>query len=172
MNFFIADLHLLHQHCLEYEGNVFTSVEDRVSAIVSRWNSVVSAQDTVYVLGDVCCTHSASLELEAAGIVAGLHGTKVLVRGNHDYLRTAAMSRQFVKIADIVEVDDCVLCHYPLMVWNRQHYGRRHMYGHMHLQPLPHKLPGSCCVSACLPHMDYTPRTLTELESYFEKGVM
>ncbi len=49
--------------------------------IIQKWNSVVKKDDTVYHLGDV---GFGSLE-EVKGLIEKLNGTKILLRGNHDF---------------------------------------------------------------------------------------
>lgn len=48
--------------------------------IVSRWNSVVSNADTVYILGDLAMGKIN----ESLSYVSQLNGTKILLPGNHD----------------------------------------------------------------------------------------
>ena len=49
--------------------------------IIQRWNSVVKNDDTVYHLGDV---GFGSVET-VKSLVGMLNGTKILIRGNHDF---------------------------------------------------------------------------------------
>lgn len=80
---FTADLHLGHARLLELSparGAAFASVEQMDAALVANWNDVVAPDDTVWVLGDVDM-HGKPANLAR---IAGLHGTKLLVSGNHD----------------------------------------------------------------------------------------
>ena len=52
MNFFTSDLHFGHANVIEYCNRPFTSVSDMNGELIRRWRQVVSAGDTVYVLGD------------------------------------------------------------------------------------------------------------------------
>ena len=81
--FFTADLHLGHARLLELSparGAAFTSVEHMDTALIDNWNAVVGPEDTVWVLGDVDM-HGKEPTL---AMVERLHGTKILVCGNHD----------------------------------------------------------------------------------------
>jgi calcineurin-like phosphoesterase family protein len=48
--------------------------------LIARWNEIVAPADTVWVLGDVAMGHIA----DTLPRVRHLHGTKILVTGNHD----------------------------------------------------------------------------------------
>ena len=78
--YFTADLHLGHRNIISYCDRPFRDVDDMNAGLVARWNDTVRPGDEVIVLGDVAMGRiDASLAL-----VAGLHGRKVLVAGNHD----------------------------------------------------------------------------------------
>lgn len=50
---FTADTHFSQQRTLELSKRPFDSVAQMDKQIIDNWNSVVSAEDTVYHLGDV-----------------------------------------------------------------------------------------------------------------------
>ena len=79
MRFFTSDLHDFHRNVINYCNRPYKDVEEQHEHIVSTWNSMISKDDTVYVLGDV------SLNLNVAcRLVQKLNGYKILVPGNHD----------------------------------------------------------------------------------------
>ena len=53
MNYYISDLHLLHENVLRFDNRPFDSIEQMQETIVNNWNSKVTNGDTVYILGDV-----------------------------------------------------------------------------------------------------------------------
>jgi len=72
----ISDTHLFHTKMTELCGRP----EDFTEQIVMNWNNMVAPDDLVYHLGDV----GFYKKCECAGLMSGLPGTKILIRGNHD----------------------------------------------------------------------------------------
>ncbi len=52
--FVISDLHLGHENILKFCERPYSSIEEHDAHIISSWNSVVSSDDNVYMLGDFC----------------------------------------------------------------------------------------------------------------------
>ena len=97
----------------------------------NNWNERLKDEETVYVLGDAFFKgEAASIE-----IMERLNGHKRLIRGNHDRVR-GKLSLHWDAINDYDEIKDgeyqVVLSHYPMMFYNRQHYGAVMLYGHVH----------------------------------------
>jgi calcineurin-like phosphoesterase family protein len=93
--YFTADLHLGHRNIISYCDRPFRDVDEMNAGLVERWNDTVRPGDEVIVLGDVAMGRiDASLAL-----IAGLHGRKVLVAGNHD--RCWAGHRRGVEAATV-----------------------------------------------------------------------
>lgn len=51
--FYISDMHFGHANCLSFDNRPLISVDEMGVELIRRWNSVVSAGDLVYVLGDM-----------------------------------------------------------------------------------------------------------------------
>lgn len=104
-------------------------------ALIKNWNSVVSPNDTVYILGDVFfCQPS-----EAAQILSRLNGKKHLVYGNHDkQIKSNRHVQQYFEVIhpDLYEkkIEDhfVTMCHYPMMSWNKSFHGSFQLHGHIH----------------------------------------
>lgn len=139
--FFTADLHLLHERVIQYSKRPFKNKDHMTEELVSAWNRVVSLADATYVLGDVALGNSSA----AASILRRLNGTKHLIAGNHDARSVESQeflacfqsvgSLETIKIADQSAPNGfqlAVLCHYPMMVWDRSHYGAWQLHGHCH----------------------------------------
>lgn len=175
--FYIADWHYGHANIMAFDNRPFKTLEEMNETLVERWNSVVSAGDIVYVLGDMFwCNADKSMP-----ILDELNGQKFLINGNHDRCNDNRFLKKFVKVTEYLEVEDgdkrVVLCHYPIPCFKNHFYGWYHLYGHVHNsfewnmmehdKYLMQKLYGHKCqmynVGAMLPYMDYTPRTLEQI---------
>lgn len=96
MIFVIADLHLGHYNVLKYQPTRFEFcgktpesdpkevLEAFESALIEKWNKVVSKTDTVYVLGDLMFSYSKD---QLRDFLSKVNGIKHLVMGNHDTFR-------------------------------------------------------------------------------------
>lgn len=174
--FFISDLHFGHEKAIIFDNRPFKNIEDMDRALVSNWNGVVSADDTVYILGDV----SWYAAEKTAKILHSLKGTKILIKGNHDYfVRDELCKSEFKEIRDYKEIklngDDIILSHFPIMMFNKQMYNAIHLYGHVHTAPDYYRLlsyiedikevhPCNMYNVGCMiDYMNYTPKTLEQI---------
>lgn len=181
--FYIADWHYGHANVIGFDNRPFLNVEEMNIELIRRWNSVVSAGDLVYILGDMFWCKSS----EAIPILKQLNGQKILIKGNHDRCNDGEFKKQFVEIAEYLEVEEdgkakVVLCHYPIPCFKNHFYGQYHMYGHVHtsfehnmmlnVRRQMEQLYGHRCrmlnVGAMMPYMDYTPRTFAELKPFLD----
>ena len=77
--FFTADTHFGDHRTINIARRPFADTAAMDAALIERWNAVVGPQDVVWHLGDV-----ARRPADVAGLLARLHGTKHLLRGNND----------------------------------------------------------------------------------------
>ena len=175
---YISDPHWGHANVIGFDNRPFTSIEQMNDELVERWNRAVDPGDTVYVLGDMFWL----TPQKAMPIMEQLNGQKFLVKGNHDRWHDAKFDKMFVKIDEYMEVKDngrnVVLCHYPIPCFKNHFYGWVHLYGHVHnsfewnmmehqrflMEELYDRQCNMINVGAMMPWMDYTPRTLDEIE--------
>jgi calcineurin-like phosphoesterase family protein len=78
--FFTSDLHFGHANVIAYSDRPFADVGQMNAALVAAWNTVVAADDEVWVLGDLAMGRID----ETLPIATQLVGRKHLVVGNHD----------------------------------------------------------------------------------------
>ena len=134
MTFFTADLHLGHANILQHCDRPFGSVEEMDETIIANWNSRVTNKDDVWILGDFAFRTAVSAE----AYLKNLNGHKHLVKGNHDksWMKGLDVAKYFETVNEIAETNvehhKLVLCHYPMMSWNRSHYGSYLVFGHIH----------------------------------------
>ena len=135
--FFTADTHFGDHRTINIHRRPFASSAEMDAALVAGWNATVGPSDEVWHLGDV-----ARHVRDVAALLAGLNGTKHLVRGNNDAPDIAGVPgwssvRDYAELT--VEGTLLVLCHYPFRSWNGQHRRSVNLHGHSHgkLKPLP-----------------------------------
>ena len=136
--FYISDTHFNHRNILKFDDpqHFFTSIEEHDKYIINAWNCAVKKQDTVYFLGDLGYLKKD----EAIKVLSLLNGNKYIIKGNHDKTWIHEMpkySQTRVKgVYDYLKISDngrkVILCHFPIMMWDGQHAGFYHIYGHVH----------------------------------------
>ena len=195
--YYISDLHLNHENAINFDNRPFNSLAEMHQTIENRWNETVTNEDYVYILGDIIWIKNE----DVISLLARLRGHKILIQGNHDHraLQDLRVRNQFEEIKLYDEIRDVVngkqvdviLSHYPIFMWNKQHKGSYHLYGHVHnsrehqyyvdtLKNLKTSIdesnksigreenfkPIAVNVGCMLPYMNYTPRTLEEVIPY------
>lgn len=139
MIWFSSDLHFDHRNlCLKHRK--FRSVDYMNKLIIDNCNSVIGNNDEFYILGDISF---AKLD-KTIELVSQLNGKKHLILGNHDkYLAKKKEFRElFLSVDHYREIDvyhkdtgekqRICMSHYPMLVWNRSHYGSVALHGHCH----------------------------------------
>lgn len=129
--FFTSDLHFGHKNIIRFDNRPFATVEEMDQTLINNWNKKVKSEDLVYILGDI----SWYSDKQTAEIMNQLSGRKILIKGNHDRVH-GQVKRCFEEITDYKEIiiggNHIVLCHYPIIFFNRHHYGSYMFYGHVH----------------------------------------
>ena len=129
--FLTADWHIADPR-FELMGRPFTTVDEAIRTLVSNHNTIVSKDDTVYVVGDVCY-QKAPEYLDRASL---FNGRKILIRGNHDRgITDEQFKKHFATVipegygVDLeVEGIKCYATHYPTKGKN----DRFNLVGHIH----------------------------------------
>jgi len=145
---FTADQHFGHDNIRGYTNRPYDSVLEMDEDLIRRWNGVVDQYDTVYHLGDFTL---GSVEL-AKQYFQRLNGTVHILSNpwHHDTRWINKTSECITKSGSSVLIESSLevleikelgkdnyplaisLCHYPLAVWDRKHYGAWHLHGHSH----------------------------------------
>lgn len=104
--YFTSDLHLFHDRVIEYSNRPFTTVAEMHETLIARWNATVPSYGVVYVLGDVGTSNIEKLR----SILNRLHGSLILISGNHDASNHAMFKAGF----------SCVLYSATLFIANKR----------------------------------------------------
>ena len=146
---FIGDTHWGHAGILRYQPNRrYSSIEAMDNDYIERWNASVKPGDLVYHLGDLAFVNRVE---DLKEYIDQLNGQIIWVTGNHDHLArkvpAKALMNTIPKLAKIVSYEEItvtddeieeghkqriIMCHYPLLSWNRKAYGAWHLFGHVH----------------------------------------
>lgn len=136
--FFTSDLHFYHRNIVQYTNRgVDTTQESHDEWLISLWNKQVTNQDTVYQLGDFCFNRKKIEDFQK--ITNRLNGNIICIKGNHcdrDVLKKSGKEWYDLKSKWFTlpsgEKQYIVMCHYALEIWERQHHGAFHLFGHSH----------------------------------------
>lgn len=137
-DFFTSDTHFGHANVIKYSNRPYASKEEMDEKMIANWNSVVKPTDRVFHLGDF----SFASENRTMTILDQLVGEKHLIFGNHDksLRKSKGVQQRFVWCRDYHEMygqvdgEDIklVLCHYPMITWNKSGRGSYMLHGHCH----------------------------------------
>ena len=168
MNLYISDLHFGHANVIRFDHRPFSDVDQMDQTMMYLWNTRVSANDEVYIIGDFCyrSKHSPDWYLRQ------LRGHKHLIEGNHDneIMNCSKAYKYLESIEKMRHITDdekeICLCHYPLAEWYNSRHGSWLIYGHIHaakdevydfMRKREHALNAAACIN------NYTPASMNEL---------
>ena len=168
MNLYISDVHFGHRAVIDFEPRPFLDVDEMDRALIQLWNSRVTKNDQVYILGDMFFHN----EKPFSWYLRQLKGQKHLIIGNHcrKLLKDSEAMSYFVSVDHYLEVTDdkkrIILSHYPHAEWNGFYRESWHIYGHIHnrtdttyhyMKQFDRALNAAACIN------NYTPSSLNEL---------
>lgn len=150
---FWSDLHLFHKSAIRARG--FEDADAMNRDLLSKC-SHLKKTDTLFLLGDI----SFGKFEQTKEWLSEIPSRKVLVMGNHDSGLAKHLEKLFDEVHKLLRIKavsytgpewqrtksdqvDIVCCHFPLLVWDKAHYGSWHLHGHCHgnLQwPGPHEV--------------------------------
>ena len=142
--YFTGDLHFGHANILQHSPKrPYSATVDIVAHdawLLDLWKSTVGKKDMVYILGDLTFLKSE----DARHLLEKLPGQKFLIEGNHDgsirayknYFREVSQIKEMrfkPTVAPFLQEDfNVVMCHYPMVTWNRKPRGSVMLHGHCH----------------------------------------
>lgn len=156
MIYFIADTHFNHENIIKYCDRPFSNAKEMNEYIIQKWNSVVNEDDIVYHLGDVGFGTTEMLK----ELISRLNGTKILLRGNHDFKRGVNGWKE-VGFSEVykkkIELGNLILTHEPIEILED---GKINVFGHIHNKPLGERFnkENHICISCDV--VDYTAQII------------
>lgn len=111
--FIVSDQHLNHDKDFIWQARGFNSVEEMNEQLIKRHNEVVTAEDDIFVLGDLCMGTDLIANKE---LIEQFNGKLHIIFGNHDTQNRIAM---YDICENIVEI-----CGYATML----KYKKYHFY--------------------------------------------
>ena len=136
-----SDLHFCHDKEFIYGPRGFKNIGNMNKAIVENWNSIVTEDDDVYVLGDLMLNNNE----EGIKLIKSLHGRIHIITGNHDTNNRVAYYESAFNVVMLYPYATELkykkykfyLSHYPTMTSNyddKDLYGVINLCGHVHTQ--------------------------------------
>ena len=135
MIYLSSDLHFNHNKEFVWKERGFSSVEEMNEIIVDNFNSILTDDDHLYLLGD-CCMGLNDISMP---YLKHIKGHKHLIIGNHDTIARIT-EYQNRNIFESIEFGDrikyhktCfILSHYPMLVGNASNEKVWNLHGHTH----------------------------------------
>lgn len=139
MIYFTSDLHFGHDRGFIYEPRGFISSAEHDSAIIDRWNAVVKADDTVFILGDLMLGDNS----EGIEKLKRLNGNLHIILGNHDTDTRTKLYKNLPNVQEVVYATKIkakgyrfYLSHYPTLTANMSETDLKaivlNLHGHTH----------------------------------------
>jgi len=193
--YFIADTHLGHKNIIKYQFRPFMSVNEieklgmardkneiRVinlseetiqkhdNTIIDNINAVIQENDVLYHLGDF----GFGKESDLATYRSRINCQNIfLIIGNHDkYVPKSCFSWVKNLYSLYIKNITIVLCHYPLLSWDKSHHGSYHLHGHCHggLNNfiMEHNLQNQRRLDVGVDSHEFKPWSFAEIEKYMK----
>lgn len=134
MIYYTADQHFGHTNIIRFCDRPFMNAEEMDESLIDNWNSTVSANDSVYILGDLVFRSAK----HATYYIKRLKGIKHLIIGNHDHkwIKNCNLVEFFASVSYYLEIKDedirLALSHYPMLSWGASSRGALHVHAHVH----------------------------------------
>lgn len=141
--YFTSDLHFQHDNVIRFCKRPFTDSKDMEIKLIENWNSIVSDEDIVFDLGDVCWFKSRH---DCKKILNKLNGIHYVILGNHDKKETFELCNpdKVIVCETCTQVwiydennhgQELMLSHLPLLTWPHIEHNVPNLFGHIHSGP-------------------------------------
>ena len=175
--YFLSDPHFFHKNVIQYSNRPFHNVDEMNWAIINNINEIVKPDDELYILGDfIFGSVERAEEILSVIVCKNLH----YIFGNHDRdMDDPRLKRFFKSMGPYKEIkvpDEkggsqmIVLCHYPILEWNKGHRGSWMLHGHCHGNlKYPDTLKNKRITDVGVDCWNYKPVSYSQLKSLFKK---
>lgn len=151
--FFTSDWHINHGNIVIYSRYNLLSKEEKEmydnkvkfkvsydtvnkmnDMIVENVNKQAHKDDVIYFLGDLLFARKENYYENVKSLLERIKCKNfIMIWGNHDNRISYNLFKEnYVMNTFNVDGKEVVLCHFPLAVWDKRHYGSFHLYGHCH----------------------------------------
>lgn len=139
MIYFTSDTHFNHDKEFCWGSRGFNSVEEMNNKIIENWNTTVTNEDEVYLLGDIMLGDYQ----KGIDILSQLKGKIHIILGNHDTQKRIELYEQLPNVVEVtyaklikIGKQHYYLSHYPTFTANYDdkpyHNHIINLYGHTH----------------------------------------
>ena len=167
-NIFIAsDYHFGHESMMKFTRNdgsplrVFKDATHMNEYIVMQHNRVVSANDKIYMVGDI------AMNKKYLPILHRMNGEKILIRGDHDLETADKYMAYFKDVRASHQLDGMLLTHIPIHPESLSRW-KVNIHGHLHYNIVTQsgsKIPDNRYYNVSVERLeDYTPIALEDLK--------
>jgi calcineurin-like phosphoesterase family protein len=112
--FVTSDWHIGHANSILFDGRPFQDLDHMHTVLVNNYNATVPADGLCYFLGDVGLAKNDEIKK----VIQRLHGTKVLILGNHDGSHNAMYTAGFDVVLNAAQLaiagEIVTMSHHPL----------------------------------------------------------
>jgi calcineurin-like phosphoesterase family protein len=144
-SWFSGCLHLGHETILKgFRGKFFENIEEHDNTIINNIFSNCKPGDNYYCLGDIFWKIDSEKKKKFFDDIRKHKINFFWIVGNHDKPFSYSGIIQWTYMKDIiVEKQPITLCHYPMVVWNKSHYGAWNLHAHIHFNDATYQKMGS-----------------------------
>ena len=114
MIYVTSDLHFGHDRQFIWKVRGFSSIDEMNKTYVNRWNSLVTEDDDVYILGDLMLGVPENIEF-----IRRLNGKLHIVYGNHD---TMSRREMYNRLPNVVEANWVIMLDYKKYHFYMSHF--------------------------------------------------
>ena len=115
MLYITSDLHFCHERDFIYKPRGYKTVNGMNKGIVKNWNSIITNDDEVYLLGDIMLNNNE----EGLKYFKKLKGKIHIILGNHDTINRKDL---FLSLDNVVSVEYATIIKYKKWHFYLSHY--------------------------------------------------